>query len=139
MGSWLFKSDPETYGWDELKKKQSEVWDGVKNPLALKHLRSIRKGDEILIYHSGKDKAIVGIARALGTAYPDPADKTGKGMVIDLAPLEDFTPSISLSQIKNEPDLKNWELVRMSRLSVMPLGDKERRCLERLRKQMRKP
>ncbi len=129
MSSWLFKTDPDTYSWHDLKSKKREVWDGVKNPLALKHLRSVKAGDEILIYHSGKDKAIVGIAQALSAAYPDPQDKTAKLFVIDLAPMKDFPKPVSLSIIKFEPGLKDWELVRMSRLSVMPVSSQVRKIL----------
>jgi len=129
MSSWLFKTDPETYSWQDLKSKSKEVWDGVKNPLALKHLRSVKAGDEILIYHSGGEKTIVGIAQALSAAYPDPKDNTGKLFVIDLAPKKDFPKLVSLSVIKSEPGLKDWELVRMSRLSVMPVSSQARKIL----------
>ncbi len=129
MSSWLFKTDPDTYSWHDLKAKSKEVWDGVKNPLALKHLRSVKAGDEILIYHTGADKAIVGIAQALSAAYPDPQDKTGKLFVVDLAPVKDFPKSVSLSAVKSKPALKGWELVRMSRLSVMPVSSQVRKIL----------
>ena len=132
MGSWLFKTDPETYSWQNLKTKKREAWDGVRNPLAQKHLRSIKKGDEILIYHSGDQKAIVGLARALSESYPDPADKAGRFAVIDLAPEKDFSKLITLSAIKSEPQLKDWELVRMSRLSVMPVTAAQRKLLAEL-------
>ena len=132
MATWLFKSDPDTYSWADLKTKAREVWDGVKNPLALKHLRSVKKGDEILIYHSGLDKAIVGIAKAVSEAYPDPKEKSGKLFVIDIAPEKDFPKPLTLSLIKSQSALKNWELVRMSRLSVMPVNPEQRKILLRL-------
>jgi len=132
MASWLFKTDPDTYSWPDLKSKSREIWDGVRNPLALKHLRSIKKGDEILIYHSGADKAILGIAKAMSEAYADPADKSGKLFVIDLAPDKDFPKPVSLAAIKAESSLKNWELVRMSRLSVMPVPAEIRKILSSL-------
>lgn len=132
MPSWLFKTDPDTYSWPDLKSKSREVWDGVRNPLALRHLRSIKKGDEILIYHSGADKAILGIAKAMSEAYLDPKDKSGKLFVIDLAPEKDFPKPVTLAVIKAEPKLKNWELVRMSRLSVMPVSAETRKLLATL-------
>ncbi|HXV28413.1 MAG TPA: EVE domain-containing protein [bacterium] len=132
MASWLFKTDPETYSWRDLKSKKTEVWDGVKNPLALKHLRSVKTGDEILIYHSGEDKAIVGIASAVSEAYPDPKDNSGKLFAMDIAPVRDFPKPVLLSAVKAEPALKEWELVRMSRLSVMPVSASVRKLLFKL-------
>jgi len=132
MTSWLFKTDPDTYSWQDLKTKKREVWDGVHNALALKHLRAVKEGDEILIYHSGNEKAIVGIARAVSAPYPDPKGKTGKLFVIDLSPEKNFTKPVSLSAIKAEPALKDWELVRMSRLSVMPVSPTQRKLLFQL-------
>lgn len=129
MASWLFKTDPDTYSWPNLKTKKREVWDGVHNPLALKNMRSIKKGDEILIYHSGVDKAILGIAEAVSEAYPDPNDKSGKLSVIDIAPVKDFPKPVTLAQVKAEPGLKDWELVRMSRLSVMPVSSAQRKII----------
>jgi predicted RNA-binding protein with PUA-like domain len=132
MATWLFKTDPETYSWPDLKTKTREVWDGVRNPLALKHLRSVKEGDEILIYHSGADKAILGIAKSLSEAYPDPKDKSGKLFVIDIAPEKDFPKPVTLSAIKAAPGLKTWELVRMSRLSVMPVNSEQKKTLLKL-------
>jgi len=123
MNRWLFKTDPDTYSWNDLAKKKLERWDGVANPLALKHLRSVREGDEILIYHTGNEKAVIGIAKAVSDSYADPADKTGKLAAVDISPLRPLTNLVSLSVIKSNPKLKNWELVRFSRLSVMPVTD----------------
>ena len=122
MSRWLFKTDPDTYGWKDLAGKSREVWDGVANPLALKHLRAVKKGDEILIYHTGEEKAVVGIARAVCDGYPDPKDKSGKLAVVDLSPLSRLGRPVTLAEIKSSAKFKDWELVRMSRLSVMPAG-----------------
>ncbi len=124
MSSWLFKSDPETYSWQDLVKDRQTTWDGVANNLALKHLRSIQKGDEIFIYHSGDEKSIVGIAKAVSDSYPD--QKNTKLAVIDIAVNKMLKQPVSLQAIKQNSKMKNWELVRMSRLSVMPMNDQVR-------------
>lgn len=118
---WLFKTDPETYGWPQLVKEKKAVWDGVLNNLALKYLRLVRKGDLIFIYHTGFEKAVVGTARAASDAYPDPNQKDPKLAVVEVTPVKALSP-VSLSMIKNTPQLKDWELVRFSRLSVMPVS-----------------
>ena len=123
MNRWLFKTDPETYSWKDLSSKKSERWDGVSNNLALKHLRSIQKNDEILIYHTGDDKSVVGIAKAVSNPYPDPAEKNSKLTVIDITPVRFLIKPVPLSEIKAVPKLKSWELVRLGRLSVMPVSE----------------
>lgn len=117
---WLFKTDPETYAWKDLVQAAREVWDGVSNPLALRHLRSVKKGDRILIYHSGEERAVVGIARAVSHPYLDPSGKDPRLFVIDIAPEKELERPVPLSEIKADPKLGSWELVRLSRLSVMP-------------------
>lgn len=118
---WLFKTDPETYAWSDLERTKKEMWDGVTNPLALKHLRSVRKGDEIFIYHSGNDKAIIGIAVTASDPYPDPSGRNPKLAVIDLVPHELLKRPVRLAEIKANGKLRSWELVRLARLSVMPV------------------
>ena len=125
MNLWLFKTDPDTYSWKDLRSKKLEVWDGVANNLALKHLRSIKKGDQILIYHSGGDKAIMGIAKAASNPYSDSSQKNSKLAVIDIAPDKELKRPVSLAEIKANAKLKSWELVRLSRLSVMPATQAE--------------
>ena len=120
---WLFKTDPETYSWSDLLKTKKETWDGVSNNLALKHLRALRKGDYVFIYHSGDDKAIIGIAAALSNSYPDPSKEDSKLAVVDIAPLEALKKPVTLFEIKGNAKLKSWELVRLSRLSVMPVTE----------------
>src|SRR6185295_13219169 len=85
--NWLFKEEPSHYSFDELVKDKKTVWSGVKNPLAQKHLRSVRKGDRIFYYHTGDEKSVVGIAKALGDAYADPGDAAGKAAVVDVGPV----------------------------------------------------
>lgn len=113
MNLWLFKTDPDTYSWQDLQKNKKEIWDGVANPLALKNLRSVKKGDQILIYHTGKEKAVIGIAKAVSNAYGEPA-------VLDISPEKELAKHVTLSEIKSDPKLKSWDLVRLGRLSVMP-------------------
>jgi predicted RNA-binding protein with PUA-like domain len=95
--NWLFKEEPSHYSFDELVKDKKTVWSGVRNPLAQKHLRSVRKGDGIFYYHTGNEKAVVGIAKALGDAYPDPADKAGKQVVVDVAPARKLARPVTLA------------------------------------------
>jgi len=123
--NWLFKEEPTHYGYDALVKDRRTVWSGVKNPLAQKHLRSVRKGDRIFYYHTGDEKSVVGIARALGDAYPDPKDKSGKQSVVDVAPVRRLARPVTLAEIKADKAFKNFPLVRISRLSVMPVTDDE--------------
>jgi predicted RNA-binding protein with PUA-like domain len=130
--NWLFKEEPGNYSFDALVKDKKTVWSGVKNPLAQKHLRSVKRGDRIFYYHTGDEKAVVGIAKALGDAYPDPDDETGKQSVVDVAPVEKLGRPVTLAEIKADPAFKTFPLVRISRLSVMPVTDVEwRRILER--------
>ena len=123
--NWLFKEEPTHYGFDELVKDGRTAWSGVKNPLAQKHLRSVKKGDRIFYYHTGDEKAVVGIAKALANAYPDPADKSGKLAVVDVAPVKKLARAVTLAEIKADPAFKEFPLVRISRLSVMPVTDEE--------------
>jgi predicted RNA-binding protein with PUA-like domain len=125
MAQWLVKEEPEHYGYDQLERDRKTVWAGVRNPLAQKHLRTIRKGDRIFYYHTGKEKAVVGIARALGDAYPDPADSAGKSYVVDVAPEKRLPRPVTLAAIKADRAFASFALVRMSRLSVMPVSDAE--------------
>jgi predicted RNA-binding protein with PUA-like domain len=108
------------------------VWAGVRNPLAQKHLRGIRKGDRIFYYHTGKEKAVVAIARAIGDAYPDPDDASGKAYVVDVAPVERLRRPVTLAEIKADKVFASFPLVRMARLSVMPVSDAEWARIERL-------
>ena len=130
--NWLFKEEPSHYGFHDFVKDGRTIWSGVRNPLAQKHLRSVKKGDRIFYYHTGNEKAVVGVAKALGDAYPDPKDKTGKAAVVDIAPVSALAQPVTLKDIKADPAFKDFALVRMSRLSVMPVSDAEWRRIERM-------
>jgi predicted RNA-binding protein with PUA-like domain len=130
--NWLFKEEPANYSFDALVKDGKTVWSGVKNPLAQKHLRSVKKGDAIFYYHTGDEKSVVGIARAMGDAYADPNDKAGKAAVVDVAPVKKLARPVTLKEIKADPAFKDFALVRISRLSVMPVSAAEWRRIEKL-------
>jgi len=123
--NWLFKEEPAHYSFDELVKDGTTVWSGVRNPVAQKHLHAVRRGDRIFYYHTGKEKAVIGIAKALSHAYPDPEDKSGRQAVVDIAPVKKLARPVTLAEIKADPAFKAFALVRISRLSVMPVTDKE--------------
>ena len=132
MAGWLLKEEPDHYAYDQLERDRKTVWAGVKNPLAQKHLRSIRQGDRIFYYHTGKQKAVVAVAKAVSDAYPDPKDKTGKMFVVDVAPERRLGRAVTLAEIKADPAFASFPLVRMSRLSVMPVTDAEWTRIERI-------
>jgi predicted RNA-binding protein with PUA-like domain len=132
MANWLVKEEPEHYSYDALARDGRTVWAGVKNPLAQKHLRSIRKGDRIFYYHTGKEKAVVAIARAASDAYSDANDKSGKLAVVDVVPEKALARPVTLAAIKADPAFATFPLVRMSRLSVMPVTDDEWKRIERM-------
>jgi predicted RNA-binding protein with PUA-like domain len=123
--NWLVKEEPTHYSFDALVADGRTVWSGVKNPLAQKHLHGVRKGDRIFYYHTGDEKAVVGIAKALGDAYADPADATGKQAVVDVAPVKRLPRPVTLAEIKADRAFADFALVRISRLSVMPVTDKQ--------------
>jgi predicted RNA-binding protein with PUA-like domain len=123
--NWLFKEEPEHYSYDDLVKDGRTTWTGVRNPLAQKHLRSVAKGDQIFFYHTGKQKSVVGVMQAMAAAHPDPADKSGKLYAVDVAPVRKLTNPVTLASIKADKAFASFPLVRMSRLSVMPVNDQE--------------
>lgn len=128
--NWLVKEEPSNYSFETLIKDGRTAWTGVKNPLAQKHLRSIHRGDKIFFYHTGTEKSVVGIARALSDAYLDPKDKTGKLSVVDIGPVKRLRKSVTLAAIKGDGRFTTFPLVRMSRLSVMPVTDAEWKMIE---------
>jgi predicted RNA-binding protein with PUA-like domain len=134
MAQWLVKEEPDHYGYDQLERDRKTVWAGVRNPLAQKHLRAIRKGDRIFYYHTGKEKSVVAIARATSDAYPDPADTSGKLYAFDLAPEKKLASPVTLAAIKADRAFATFPLVRMSRLSVMPVTDAEWARIEKMSK-----
>src|SRR4029079_3725072 len=123
--NWLFKEEPTHYGYDELVKDKKTTWSGVKNPVAQRNLRSVKKGDQVFYYHTGDEKSVVGIARALGDAYPDPDDKAGKAHVVDVGPVKKLARPVTLKEIKTSGRFKEFRLTYLPRLSVMPVNDKE--------------
>jgi predicted RNA-binding protein with PUA-like domain len=123
--NWLFKEEPTHYSYDDLVRDGKTSWTGVKNPLAQKYLHQVRKGDRIFYYHTGDERSVVGIAKAASDAYDDPKDKTGKLAAVDIAPVKKFPRPVTLAEIKAKPVFKDFPLVRISRLSVMPASEKE--------------
>jgi len=121
--NWLFKEEPTHYAYADLERDGTTRWSGVKNPLAQKHLRSIRRGDRVFYYHTGKEKAIVGVARAAGDAYADPADRSGRLFAVDIVPERRLGSPVPLAAIKARPVFASFPLVRISRLSVMPVDE----------------
>jgi len=122
---WLLKSDPETYSYADLERDGETVWDGVSNNLALKHIRSIRKGDQALVYHTGEEKAVVGLAKILSDPYPDPKHKDGRLVVVEIAAERRLARPVSLDEIKKNGAFKDFALVRLPRLSVMPVSESQ--------------
>ena len=108
--NWLLKEEPTHYGFDELVKDMRAVWSGVRNALAQKHLRAIKKGDRIFYYHTGDEKAVVGVAKALGDAYPDPEDKSGKQFVVDVAPVTRLPRPVTLAEIKADAAFRDFSV-----------------------------
>jgi predicted RNA-binding protein with PUA-like domain len=119
---WLVKSDPEEYSAEDLARDGRTVWDGVSNPLALRHLRSMSPGDEVLVYHTGDQKAVVALARVASPPRPDPRDKSSKAWVVDLEFVAPLARPVRLADIRREASLADFDLVRISRLSVMPVS-----------------
>ncbi len=132
MAQWLVKEEPDHYGYDQLERDRKTVWAGVRNPLAQKHLRSIRKGDRIFYYHTGKEKSVVATAKALTDAYPDPGDKDGTLHVVDIGADKKLARPVTLAEIKADKAFATFPLVRMSRLSVMPVTDEEWARIEKI-------
>jgi predicted RNA-binding protein with PUA-like domain len=122
MNYWLLKTEPGEYSWQDLKNEGNDSWDGVKGSGALKHMRSMRPGDKVFIYHTGKEKSIVGTATVTRAAYPDPNSSNEKLLVVDLKAGPALPNPVSLTEIKQSGDFTNWELVRQPRLSVMPVS-----------------
>jgi predicted RNA-binding protein with PUA-like domain len=122
---WLVKQEPSSYSWSDFVAEGQTSWTGVRNYAARNNLRKMHKGDEVLFYHSGEDKAVVGTAKVIRTAYRDPSAKEGDWSTVDLAPIKPLRRPVTLREIKSHPRLKGIALVRQSRLSVMPLTESE--------------
>ena len=122
---WLVKQEPSAYSWSDFVAERGTSWTGVRNYTARNNLRKMRKGDDVLFYHSGEEKAVVGIARVTRTAYTDATAKEGDWSAVDLAPIKPLKETVTLRDIKANSRLKTIALVRQSRLSVMSLQESE--------------
>ena len=123
MAYWLIKSEPSAYSWEQLVKDKKTSWTGVRNFQALINLKAMKVGDRCFFYHSGEGKEIVGIAEVVKAAYPDPTDKDGKAVTVDVKAVEPVKTPVTLAAIKADPTFKELKLVRQSRLSVSPVSD----------------
>ena len=130
--NWLFKEEPENYNYDQLARDGRTSWTGVRNPVAQKNLKAVEKGDRIFFYHTGKQKAVVGIAKAAADAYPDPDDATGKLYAVDVLPVRKLTQPVTLAAVKADKFFASFALTRVPRLSVMPVTDDQWERIERM-------
>jgi predicted RNA-binding protein with PUA-like domain len=130
--NWLFKEEPSNYSYDDLTRDGRTSWTGVRNPVAQKHLRAVQKGDRIFFYHTGNEKAVVGIAKAAGPSYPDPADKDGRLYAVDVVPVRKLPQPVTLAAIKADRSFASFALTRIPRLSVMPVTDAEWERIEKM-------
>ena len=121
MNYWLLKSEPGTYGWADLVRDRRTHWDGVRNPQATANLKAMKTGDRAYFYHSGEERAIVGVCEIVKEFHPDPKDKSGRFGMVDVALLEALKTPVTLQRIKAEPRLADFKLVRQGRLSVVPV------------------
>jgi predicted RNA-binding protein with PUA-like domain len=127
---WLLKTEPGTYSYQDLEREGRAAWDGVTNPVALRNLRAMKSGDRAFVYHTGDEKAVVGRARVVKAAYPDPKDKSGRLVVVDLEPAGRLARPVTLQTIKTLPVFADSPLVRQGRLSVVPLTAEQVRAVE---------
>ena len=134
MAYWLIKSEPSAYSWDQLVKDKRTSWTGVRNPQASANLGSMKAGDRCFFYHSGEGKEIVGIAEVVKAAYPDPTDKAGKAVTVDVKAVEPVKHPVTLAAIKAMPAFKDFKLVRQSRLSVVPVSDEHWKLILKMSK-----
>jgi predicted RNA-binding protein with PUA-like domain len=125
MTHWLVKSEPTAYSWAQLVADGHTNWNGVRNAQALNNLRSMKTGERVFFYHSNEGKEIVGVAEVVKAFYPDPADKSGKLGMVDIAPVMPVATPVSLAAMKGNPELAGMSLLRQSRLSVCPVSDHE--------------
>jgi predicted RNA-binding protein with PUA-like domain len=130
MAGWLFKEEPTHYSFAQLQRDGRTVWDGVSNPLARQHLRQVRRGDRVFFYHTGKEKAIVGLMRVVRDPQPDANDP--KAVLVEVKAVRALAHPVTLKRIKDDPLLASWDLVRLPRLSVMPVTDEQWQRVEEL-------
>ncbi|HEX5483484.1 MAG TPA: EVE domain-containing protein [Terriglobia bacterium] len=129
---WLFKSDPEHYSFADLERDKQTVWDGISNNLALKYLRMAHPGDLAFIYHTGDEKSVVGMAEIVSEPYPDPKQKNAKLAVVDIKSRGALPRPVALEEIKKQPSLRDFYLVRLPRLSVMPVTEAQWKIVMKL-------
>lgn len=129
---WLLKTEPGTYAFEDLEREGKAVWDGVANPVALKNLRAMKVGDRVVVYHTGRQKAAVGLAEVTRAAYPDPRRAEARLVVVDLIPLRRLARPVGLAELKAHPAFAGSSLLRQGRLSVVPLTASQEKALEAL-------
>lgn len=134
MAQWLVKTEPSTYSWQRFVKEKKARWDGVRNAQARNNLAAMKVGDEVLVYHSGDDRAVMGTATVSKAAYPDPTTDDARWVCVDLVPGRALACPVTLAAIKAEPSLAGVALIKQSRLSVMPLAKAEFRAIVALAK-----
>lgn len=132
MACWLFKVEPDCYSFADLVRDGSTVWDGVANAVAQKHLRATQPGDRVLYYHTGDEKAVVGVAEVAAAPSPDPGDPAGKRVAVTVKPVRALAKPVTLAAVKADGAFAGWELVRQPRLSVMPVPEELWERIERL-------
>jgi len=127
---WLLKTEPGEYSYDDLEREKRGRWDGVANPVALRNLRAMKKGDRVLVYHTGNEKAVVGTAEVVREAYPDPKAKGGTLVVVDVLARGGLARPVTLAEIKAMPEFAESPLVRQGRLSVVPITAAQWKAVE---------
>ena len=132
MAYWLLKSEPDVFGWDEQVANGVEPWTGVRNAMASANLKAMKKGDQAFFYHSNIGKEIVGVVKVVREAYPDPTDETGRWVCVDVQAGKPVKRPVTLAEIKADPQFADFKLVRMSRLSVVPVSDEHWKALTKL-------
>lgn len=123
MRYWLLKTEPDEYSYADLERDSSTVWDGVNNPLALKHLRTMEIGDLVFIYHTGKERRVIGVAEVVTQPYPDPKLDDAKRVVVQVRAIQRVAQPITLTKIKQDGNFEGFDLLRLSRLSVVPVSE----------------
>jgi predicted RNA-binding protein with PUA-like domain len=132
VATWLLKTEPGTYSWDDLVREKKAVWDGVTNPVALRNIRSMKKGDVAFVYHTGDERAIIGIAEIASEPYADPKQDDEKLAVVEIKPKSRLPRPVTLNEIKADKTFEGWELLRIGRLSVVPVPEKMWKRIEKL-------
>lgn len=134
MAYWLLKTEPEEYSWDDLKKKgaKGDAWTGVRNFTARNHLKAMKKGDRVFIYHTGDEKRVVGVAEVVRESYPDPTDEKGVFLSVDVKTLDPLPKPVTLAAVKTDKKLADMALVKYGRLSVQPVTDAEWKIVGKL-------